>query len=115
MGEIPGFRLSRYRSVFRRQSVPSLAFIVNGSARAHFLVSTPQVTVQAIGTVFEVLAAAGETGVTVLEGRVSILPPLLDETSDAASSRPTSLSAGERASVTREGKISIRRVGGEDA
>jgi len=80
-----------------------------------FLVSTPEVTVQAIGTVFDVRASSGETAVTVLEGRVSILPPLLEETPGMKSPPPKSLFAGERALVTREGKVSIRRVAGAGA
>lgn len=72
-----------------------------------FLVSTPQATVKAVATRFDVRAARGETTVLVIEGRVLLLPPLIDESAIPPS--PRMLSVGERASVTRFGDIRVRR------
>jgi transmembrane sensor len=86
-----------------------------------FLVETPQATVRAVGTVFNVRAADADTAVTVLEGRVEVVSHSgaadanspRDSGSDAAGTRRTiqslgartQLGAGERAAVTAAGTI----------
>lgn len=86
-----------------------------------FLVETPQATVRAVGTVFNVRAAAADTAVTVLEGRVEVVSHSqvsgtneLQDSSPVASDKPRrsrllaasrQLGAGERAAVTATGMI----------
>jgi ferric-dicitrate binding protein FerR (iron transport regulator) len=72
-----------------------------------FFVSSPQATVQAFGTVFSVRALGKATTVTVLEGHAMVLPPVIDEISGAPSAPPKFLSAGQRALVTAEGKVTV--------
>lgn len=86
-----------------------------------FLVDTPQATVRAVGTVFNVRTEDADTAVTVLEGRVEVVSHSeaagTNEPQDSSSvvhgaSRPSDLSAarsqlgaGERAAVTAAGRI----------
>jgi transmembrane sensor len=86
-----------------------------------FLVETPQATVRAVGTIFNVRAVDADTAVTVLEGRVEVVShsqvPGTNEPQDSgpvASDKPRrsqllaatrQLGAGERAAVTATGMI----------
>jgi transmembrane sensor len=85
-----------------------------------FLVDTPQATVRAVGTIFNVRAEEDDTAVTVLEGRVEVVSHSeaagTNEPQDSSpvhgASRPSHLSAarrqleaGERAAVTTAGTI----------
>jgi transmembrane sensor len=110
-------------------------FTVAKDPNRPFLVETPQATVRALGTVFNVQIARQGTDVAVLEGHVEVtravdkakdpepstLPPLAERLKGgSAEARPKStpklstqrvsatrlvLASGERAAITQEGKI----------
>ena len=84
-------------------------FTVAHEAVRPFFVSTPQLTLKTIGTVFKVRTAKKQTDVTVFEGRLAILAPLIDPVPGAPPLPPTLLSEGEHAAVNRVGEIVVRR------
>jgi ferric-dicitrate binding protein FerR (iron transport regulator) len=86
-------------------------FAVANESERPFLVSTPQATVKATGTVFNVQVAGKKTTVSVLEGSATILPPFIDETPGTRPSAPTLVPAGARALVTHTGEIQILHRG----
>jgi transmembrane sensor len=78
-------------------------------AERPFFVSTPQVTVKTLGTVFKVRTVKKQTDVTVLQGRVAILAPLIDPVPGAQPLAPTLMSEGDRATINRAGEIQVER------
>ncbi len=77
-------------------------FTVARDSRRPFVVVTPQATVRAIGTVFNVQAAAGNTAVTVLEGRVALSAVTPGAAGAAAY---LELDAGQQATLTGQGEL----------
>lgn len=69
-------------------------FTVAKDARRPFIVATPQTTVRAIGTVFNVRIIPQGTSVAVLEGQVAVGP-----------TRKVTLNADQRMMVTTQGKM----------
>lgn len=69
-----------------------------------FLVSTPQATVLAVGTVFNVLAEAERTAVTVIEGRVAV-NNLKSRAGSGAPPRLLELSSGQQVEVMAQGEV----------
>lgn len=91
-------------------------FTVAKDATRPFFVLTPQATVRAVGTVFNVHATAERTAVTVIEGRVAVTQssaphaPAREERPGvprpaAARLAPLELAAGQQAEVTSMGEI----------
>lgn len=84
----------------------ALLNVARESERA-FLVSTPEATVKAGGTLLKVITSAKRTAVGVVEGTAEILPPLLDEITGARASASRALRAGEHAWIGRNGDLTI--------
>ncbi len=71
-------------------------FRVAREAQRPFLVITPQATVRAVGTEFNVQILGERTAVTVIEGRVALTE---------STQPPLELDAGEQAAVTQSGQV----------
>ena len=68
-----------------------------------FRVRTPQATIEALGTQFNVHVLADSTVVSLLEGRVAV-------TSSSNGGKPLDLKPGEEVEVARSGEVRARRV-----
>jgi transmembrane sensor len=66
-------------------------FTVAKDAQRPFIVTTPQTSVRAVGTVFNVQTWSARTAVTVIEGRVAV--------------QKVELAAGQQAAVTQAGEV----------
>lgn len=75
-------------------------FAVVPDSQRPFIVSTPEATVRAVGTVFNVQTVAGRTAVTVIEGRVDV-----SETLDRLTAPRSSLNAGEGITLSDTGEL----------
>ncbi len=79
-------------------------FRVASNPRLPFVVSTPQASIRALGTVFNVRTEAERTAVAVLEGRVELREQVRPQAAGSHEER-LELKAGEQAAVTPAGRI----------
>lgn len=93
----------RFADKERRIELPQgeALFQVAKDAQRPFLVVTPQATVRAVGTEFNVRTLATGTAVAVLEGKVEVRGVVQPEVPQVK----TQLAAGERATVEQGGQI----------
>ena len=112
-------RLAAHRREVRLLRGEALFHVHHDTARP-FLVSTDDAVVQAVGTQFDVYRRDDGTVVSVLEGRVNVMPAAAQVppgsaqsravTSIPASAAPRRLDASEEARVSHAGSVSIREV-----